>query len=186
MSYSEFTEKDYELIDRDWQVLYASAAKRCADARELETVCQAYAFANEAHKNVRRRSGEPYMLHPIAVAQIVVDDIGLGYKSISAALLHDVVEDTDFTVDDLRDRFGDKIASLVDGLTKIKNVLDNENKELSAQSLQAENFKRILLTLNDDPRVVLIKLADRLHNCRTIEFMPEHKRDKILSETMFV
>ena len=186
MSYSEFTENDYEVIDRDWQVLYASAAKRCADARELETVCQAYAFANEAHKNVRRRSGEPYMLHPIAVAQIVVDDIGLGYKSISAALLHDVVEDTDYTVDDLRDRFGDKIASLVDGLTKIKNILDNDNKDLSARSLQAENFKRILLTLNDDPRVVLIKLADRLHNCRTIEFMPEHKRDKILSETMFV
>ena len=178
MSYSEFTEKDYEVIDRDWQVLYASAANRCADARELETVCQAYAFANEAHKNVRRRSGEPYMLHPIAVAQIVVDDIGLGYKSISAALLHDVVEDTDYTVDDLRDRFGDKIASLVDGLTKIKNILDNDNKDLSARSLQAENFKRILLTLNDDPRVVLIKLADRLHNCRTIEFMPEHKRDK--------
>ena len=164
MSYSEFTEKDYELIDRDWQVLYASAAKRCADARELETVCQAYAFANEAHKNVRRRSGEPYMLHPIAVAQIVVDDIGLGYKSISAALLHDVVEDTDYTVDDLRDRFGDKIASLVDGLTKIKNILDNDNKDLSAQSLQAENFKRILLTLKHDPCVVMIKLADRLHN----------------------
>ena len=186
MSYSEFTEKDYEVIDRDWQVLYASASQRCADARELEMVCQAYAFANEAHKNVRRRSGEPYMLHPIAVAQIVVDDIGLGYKSICAALLHDVVEDTDYTVDDLRDRFGDKVASLVDGLTKIKTVLDNENQDLSAQSLQAENFKRILLTLNDDPRVVLIKLADRLHNCRTIEFMPEHKRDKILSETMFV
>lgn len=186
MSYSEFTEKDYEVIDHDWQVLYASARKRCADERELDMVCKAYAFANEAHKNVRRRSGEPYMLHPIAVAQIVVDDIGLGYKSICAALLHDVVEDTDYTVDDIRDRFGDKVASLVDGLTKIKNVLDNENSDLSARSLQAENFKRILLTLNDDPRVVLIKLADRLHNCRTIEFMPEHKRDKILSETMFV
>ena len=186
MSYSEFTEKDYEVIDRDWQELYASAEKRCADDRELDLVCQAYAFANEAHKNVRRRSGEPYMLHPIAVAQIVVDDIGLGYKSICAALLHDVVEDTDYTVDDLRDRFGDKVASLVDGLTKIKTILDNENQDLSSRSLQAENFKRILLTLNDDPRVVLIKLADRLHNCRTIEFMPEHKRDKILSETMFV
>jgi GTP pyrophosphokinase len=186
MSYSVFGEKDFEVIDQAWQVLHASAQKRCADDRELEVVCQAYAFANEAHKNVRRRSGEPYMLHPIAVAQIVVDDIGLGYKSICAALLHDVVEDTDYTVDDLRDRFGDKVASLVDGLTKIKTVLDNENKDLSARSLQAENFKRILLTLNDDPRVVLIKLADRLHNCRTIEFMPEHKRDKILSETMFV
>ena len=186
MSYSEFTPKDYEVIDQAWQVLYASAKRRCADERELDVVRQAYEFANEAHKNVRRRSGEPYMLHPIAVAQIVVDDIGLGYKSISAALLHDVVEDTDYTVEDLRDRFGDKVASLVEGLTKIKTVLDNENQDLSARSLQAENFKRILLTLNDDPRVVLIKLADRLHNCRTIEFMPEHKRDKILSETMFV
>ena len=190
MSYSEFTEKDYAVIAKEWSVLYASAQRRCADERELEVVKQAFEFANEAHKNIRRRSGEPYMLHPIAVAQIVVDDIGLGYKSISAALLHDVVEDTDYTVEDLRERFGDKIATLVDGLTKIKTVLDNEDKnkqsDLSSRSLQAENFKRILLTLNDDPRVVLIKLADRLHNCRTIEYMPEHKRDKILSETMFV
>ena len=137
MSYSEFTEKDYAVIDQAWQVLYASARKRCADERELEIVTQAYDFANQAHKNVRRRSGEPYMLHPIAVAQIVVDDIGLGYKSICAALLHDVVEDTDYTVDDLRDRFGDKVASLVDGLTKIKTVLENENQDLSSQSLQA-------------------------------------------------
>ena len=188
MSYSEFDEKDYALIRHDWEILYASARKRCADEHELAVVQDAFDFANDAHKNVRRRSGEPYMLHPIAVAQIVVDDIGLGYKSIAAALMHDVVEDTDYTVDDLRERFGDKIASLVDGLTKIKNVLDYEDKTKlgSPQSMQAENFKRILLTLNDDPRVVLIKLADRLHNCRTIEFMPEHKRDKILSETMFV
>ena len=188
MSYSEFDEKDFALIRHDWEILYASAKKRCADEHELAVVQQAFDFANDAHKNVRRRSGEPYMLHPIAVAQIVVDDIGLGYKSIAAALMHDVVEDTDYTVEDLRERFGDKIASLVDGLTKIKNVLDYEdkNKMGSPQSMQAENFKRILLTLNDDPRVVLIKLADRLHNCRTIEFMPEHKRDKILSETMFV
>ena len=190
MSYSEFVEKDYEVIARDWSVLYASAQRRCANEQELEVVRQAFDFANEAHKNVRRRSGEPYMLHPIAVAQIVVDDIGLGYKSIAAALLHDVVEDTDYTVEDLKERFGEKIATLVDGLTKIKNVLDYEDKtkqtDLSSRSMQAENFKRILLTLNDDPRVVLIKLADRLHNCRTIEFMPEHKRDKILSETMFV
>ena len=185
MSYSEFTEKDYAVISEAWQVLLESVRKRCPDEREREIVQQAYEFANMAHKNVRRRSGEPYMLHPIAVAQIVVDEIGLGYKSISAALLHDVVEDTDYTVDDIRDRFGDKIATLVDGLTKIKSVLENENQG-NSQSLQAENFKRILLTLNDDPRVVLVKLADRLHNCRTIEFMPEHKRDKILSETMFV
>ena len=190
MSFSEFGEIDYELISRDWEVLKASAQKRCANEQEMEVVRRAFDFANDAHRNVRRRSGEPYMLHPIAVAQIVVDDIGLGYKSISAALLHDVVEDTDYTVEDIRVRFGDKIASLVDGLTKIKNVLDTEQKtkgtDISQQSLQAENFKRILLTLNDDVRVVLIKLADRLHNCRTIEHMPEHKRDKILSETMFI
>ena len=190
MSFSEFGEKDYEVISRDWEVLKASAQKRCANEQEMEVVKRAFDFANAAHRNVRRRSGEPYMLHPIAVAQIVVDDIGLGYKSISAALLHDVVEDTDYTVEDIREHFGDKIASLVDGLTKIKNVLDTEQKtrgtDITQQSLQAENFKRILLTLNDDVRVVLIKLADRLHNCRTIEHMPEHKRDKILSETMFI
>ena len=186
MAYSEFTEKDYQVIAEEWARLRASAQKRCASERELGIVEKAFKFANEAHKNVRRRSGEPYMLHPIAVAEIVVDDIGLGYKSISAALLHDVVEDTEYTVEDLRGIFGDKIASLVDGLTKIKNVLDTKQDDMPPESLQAENFKRILLTLNDDVRVVLIKLADRLHNCRTIEFMPEHKRDKILSETMFI
>ena len=190
MSFSEFTQKDYDLIAHDYELLRLSAEKRCANAAEMEVVQRTFEFANDAHRNVRRRSGEPYMLHPIAVARIVVDDIGLGYKSIAAALLHDVVEDTDYTVEDIRERFGDKIASLVDGLTKIKNVLDNEQKthstDISQQSLQAENFKRILLTLNDDVRVVLIKLADRLHNCRTIEHMPEHKRDKILSETMFI
>ncbi len=190
MSFSEFTQKDYDLIAHDYELLRLSAEKRCANAEEMEVIRRTFEFANDAHRNVRRRSGEPYMLHPIAVARIVVDDIGLGYKSIAAALLHDVVEDTDYTVEDIRERFGDKIASLVDGLTKIKNVLDNEQKthgtDISQQSLQAENFKRILLTLNDDVRVVLIKLADRLHNCRTIEHMPEHKRDKILSETMFI
>ena len=190
MSFSEFTQKDYDLIAHDYELLRLSAEKRCANAAEMEVVQRTFEFANDAHRNVRRRSGEPYMLHPIAVARIVVDGIGLGYKSIAAALLHDVVEDTDYTVEDIRERFGDKIASLVDGLTKIKNVLDNEQKthgtDISQQSLQAENFKRILLTLNDDVRVVLIKLADRLHNCRTIEHMPEHKRDKILSETMFI
>ena len=190
MSFSQFTEQDYAVIRRDFDILMESARRRCANDQELEVVHRAFEFANDAHRNVRRRSGEPYMLHPIAVAQIVVDNIGLGYKSISAALLHDVVEDTDFTVEDIREHFGDKIATLVDGLTKIKNVLDTEQKthgtDIAQQSLQAENFKRILLTMNDDVRVVLIKLADRLHNCRTIEHMPEHKRDKILSETMFI
>ena len=182
---SEFTTQDYEVIARDYADLKEAARKRCVDPAELEVIQKAFDFANEAHKGVRRRSGEPYILHPIAVAKIVVSNIGLGYKSIVAALLHDVVEDTAYTVDDLKNLFGDKVATLVDGLTKIKTVLDNEDKA-EQKSMQAENFKRILLTLNDDVRVVLIKLADRLHNCRTIEFMPDHKRDKILSETMFV
>lgn len=182
---SEFTPQDYELIAREFAELRASAVKRCANQEEIDTVQKAFDFANEAHKGVRRRSGEPYIIHPIEVASIVVNEIGLGCKSIVAALLHDVVEDTEYTVDDIRNLFGDKIATLVDGLTKIKTVLDNEDKS-KIKSLQAENFKRILLTLNDDIRVVLIKLADRLHNCRTIEYMPEHKRDKILGETMFI
>ena len=182
---SEFTQADHEVIARDYADLKEAARKRCNDQEELDMVQKAFDFANEAHKGVRRRSGEPYILHPIAVAKIVVSNIGLGCKSIMAALLHDVVEDTDYTVDDLKNLFGEKVATLVEGLTKIKTVLDNEDKA-EQKSMQAENFKRILLTLNDDVRVVLIKLADRLHNCRTIEFMPEHKRDKILSETMFV
>jgi len=182
---SEFNRQDFEVIARDYADLKEAARKRCNNQYELDIIQKAFEFANEAHKGVRRRSGEPYILHPIAVAKIVVSNIGLGYKSIVAALLHDVVEDTDYTVDDLRSLFGDKVATLVEGLTKIKTVLDNEDKAVQ-KSMQAENFKRILLTLNDDVRVVLIKLADRLHNCRTIEFMPEHKRDKILSETMYI
>lgn len=187
MSFSKFTIKDYVLIKKDWESLREQARRRCRSDEEFAVVMQAYEFANGAHKNVRRRSGEPYIIHPIEVAKIVVTEIGLGYKSISAALLHDVVEDTDTTVEDIRNIFGTKIALLVDGLTKIKTVLDNEDRKgTQVESLQAENLKRILLTLNDDVRVVLIKLADRLHNCRTIEYMPEHKRDKILSETMFI
>ena len=189
MSFSEFTDEDRRQIQESFATLETLAVKRCKDASEVDLVHKAFDFANDAHNNIRRRSGEPYILHPIEVAKIVVSEIGLGCKSICTALLHDVVEDTDYTVEDIRNLFGDKIASLVDGLTKIKTVLDNEDKKgvhVSTESLQAENFKRILLTLNDDVRVVLIKLADRLHNCRTIEYMPEHKRDKILSETMFV
>ncbi len=184
-SISQFSQQDHEVIAREYADLKEAARKRCTCQQELDVIQKAFDFANEAHKGVRRRSGEPYILHPIAVAKIVVSNIGLGYKSIVAALLHDVVEDTTYTVDDIRSLFGDKVATLVEGLTKIKTVLDNEDKA-HQKSMQAENFKRILLTLNDDVRVVLIKLADRLHNCRTIEYMPEHKRDKILSETMFI
>ena len=180
-----FTEEDYNVINREFETLKKSSLKRCANQEEFELVLKAFDFANEAHKGVRRRSGEPYILHPISVARIVVQEIGLGYKSICAALLHDVVEDTNYSVEDIKNHFGQKIASLVDGLTKIKTALDSDNITYS-KSMQAENFKRILLTLNDDVRIVLIKLADRLHNMRTIQFMPEYKKDKILSETMYI
>lgn len=193
-----FTKEDNDLIYNAFESLRVASLKRCANEQEYEGVLKAFEFANEAHKGVRRRSGEPYILHPIAVAKIVVDEIGLGYKSIVTALLHDIVEDTEYTTDDIARLFGDKIASLVDGLTKIKSAMDtNHNKvagsvpnvkmsQTQEKSLQAENFKRILLTLNDDVRVILIKLADRLHNMRTIDSMPERKKDKILSETMYI
>jgi GTP pyrophosphokinase len=185
MAASGFRQRDYEVIAREYADLKEAARKRCTDQSELDMIQKAFDFANEAHKGVRRRSGDPYILHPIAVAKIVVSTIGLGYKSIVAALLHDVVEDTAYNIDDIRSLFGERVATLVEGLTKIKTVLDNEDKARQ-KSMQAENFKRILLTLNDDVRVVLIKLADRLHNCRTIEYVSEHKRKKILSETMYV
>ena len=187
MSSSTFTAEDDLIIRREFEALRLAALKRCADQEQYDLVLKAFEFANEAHRNVRRRSGEPYILHPIAVAKIVVQEIGLGCKSICAALLHDVVEDTQYTADDIRQVFGEKIASLVEGLTKIKTALDNDSlKDKPSRSLQAENFKRILLTLNDDARIVLIKLADRLHNIRTIQYMPEYKREKILSETMYI
>ena len=151
---TEFTQKDNELIQLAYADLMECVRKRCSVASQLELVQKAFEFANAAHNGVRRRSGEPYMLHPIAVAKIVVHEIGLGHKSICAALLHDVVEDTDFTVEDIEKNFGPKIALLVDGLTKIKSVLDYEDTQKEhTQSLQAENFRRILLTLNDDARV---------------------------------
>jgi len=175
-----FTEKDNELIEKEFEELRLASLKRCANQNEYEAVLKAFDFAKAAHNGVRRRSGEPYIIHPIAVAKIVVQEIGLGYKSIVTALIHDVVEDTEYNLDDIERLFGAKVASLVDGLTKIKSAFD------STSTSQAENFKRILLTLNDDVRVILIKLADRLHNMRTIEFLPEHKKAKILSETMYI
>lgn len=183
-----FTQEDYDLINKEFEQLKEVAQKRCANQEEIDLVVKAFEFANEAHKGVRRKSGEPYILHPISVAKIVVQEIGLGCKSIISALLHDVVEDTDYTVEDISRLFGAKVASIVDGLTKIKSAMDDKhNKEkMGEKSMQAENFKRILLTLNDDIRVVLIKLADRLHNLRTIGSMPERKKDKILSETMYI
>ncbi len=140
----------------------------------------AFEMAAEAHKTMRRKSGEPYILHPLAVAMICVEEIGLGVRSSICALLHDTVEDTDITLEDVQREFGAEIAKIVDGLTKISNVIDANTSQ------QAENFKKILLTLTDDPRVILIKLADRLHNMRTMDFMKREKQLKISSETIWV
>ena len=137
--------------------------------------------AVDAHKDQRRKSGEPYILHPIAVAKIVADDIGLGAPSIAAALLHDVVEDTKYTIDDIESIHGAQIAKIVDGLTKISSLKKDKNV-----SLQAENFRKMLLTLNDDARVIIIKIADRLHNMQTMDIMPRHKQIKIASETLYI
>ena len=141
---------------------------------------EAFEFANEAHKGVRRRSGEPYIMHPLAVAKIATQEIGLGTTSVIAALLHDVVEDTDYTVEDISNLFGAKVATIVDGLTKISGVMGSDT------SLQAESFRKMILTLADDVRVILIKIADRLHNMRTLASMPEHKQVKIASETLYI
>lgn len=131
--------------------------------RKVERITKAFNFANQAHAGVKRRSGEPYIMHPIAVARIVCREMGLGSTSICSALLHDVVEDTEYTVEDIRDMFGDKIAQIVDGLTKISGGIFGEQA-----SAQAENFRKLLLTMSDDIRVILIKIADRLHNMRTL------------------
>ncbi|MGB5383633.1 MAG: HD domain-containing protein, partial [Lutimonas sp.] len=142
---------------------------------------KAFDFSVEAHKEQRRKTGEPYIYHPIAVAKIVANEIGLGANSICAALLHDVVEDTKVTLDDIERIFGKTIAKIVDGLTKISRL--NKDKDIS---IQAENFRKMLLTLNDDVRVILIKIADRLHNMQTLESMHEDKQIKIASETLYI
>ena len=147
---------------------------------DKELLRQAFEMAAEAHKTMRRKSGEPYILHPLAVAMICVEEIGLGVRSTICALLHDTVEDTDVTLEDIERSFGPEIAKIVDGLTKISTVLDTNTSQ------QAENFKKILLTLTDDPRVILIKLADRLHNMRTLDSMKREKQLKISSETVYV
>jgi guanosine-3',5'-bis(diphosphate) 3'-pyrophosphohydrolase len=147
---------------------------------DKELLRAAFEMAANAHKTMRRKSGEPYILHPIAVAMICVDEIGLGVRSTICALLHDTVEDTDITLEDIKSEFGNEIAKIVDGLTKISTVMT------TSSSQQAENFKKILLTLTDDPRVILIKLADRLHNMRTLDSMKQEKQLKIASETIWV
>lgn len=149
--------------------------------RKIDRITKAFNFANQAHAGVKRRSGEPYIMHPIAVARIVCREMGLGSTSICSALLHDVVEDTEYTVDDMRDMFGDKIAQIVDGLTKISGGIFGEQA-----SAQAENFRKLLLTMSDDIRVILIKIADRLHNMRTLGSMLPAKQFKIAGETLYL
>lgn len=151
-----------------------------AELKNKRMVRKAFNLAVSAHKDMRRRSGEPYIYHPLEVARIVAGEIGLGETSIICALLHDVVEDTDYTIDDMRRMFGEKVARIIDGLTKIKELFDH------TPSAQAENFRKILLTLSDDVRVILIKLADRLHNMRTLDSMPHEKQLKIASETIYL
>ena len=149
--------------------------------KKVEKITKAFNFARQAHKGVRRHSGEPYIMHPLAVARIVCKEIGMGSTSICAALLHDVVEDTDYTVEDIRNLFGDKIAGIVSGLTKISGGVFGVHA-----SEQAETFKKLLLTMSEDIRVILIKIADRLHNMRTLEFMQVNKQYKIAGETLYI
>ncbi|PTS98199.1 RelA/SpoT family protein [Pedobacter sp. HMWF019] len=156
------------------------ACKPTLQRGDKKEIRKAFDMALESHKNMRRKSGEPYIYHPIAVAQIAAEEIGLGTTSIVCALLHDVVEDTDITLEDIEREFGKKTAKIIDGLTKISGVFDYNS------SLQAENFRKMLLTLADDVRVILIKLADRLHNMRTMDFMPRQKQLKIASETIYL
>ncbi|WP_297448779.1 RelA/SpoT family protein [uncultured Alistipes sp.] len=175
-----YSSDDERQIGEAFARLMSSCAKVCKNDYDRDLIERAFFLAKEAHEGVRRRSGEPYILHPLAVARIVVDEIGLGVKSVVAALLHDVVEDTDYTVEDIESRFGPKIALMVDGLTKMSGVFKTDASE------QAENFRKVLLTLSDDVRVILVKIADRLHNMRTLGSMPPHKQMKITSETIYL
>jgi guanosine-3',5'-bis(diphosphate) 3'-pyrophosphohydrolase len=175
-----FDDEDRNRIQAEYESLVNNLL-RCNKDGDRELIEKAFKIANEAHWNMRRKSGEPYIIHPISVAKIVNQEIGLGARSIAVSLLHDVVEDTDYSLEDVKRDFDPKIASLIDGLTKISGTYNKENS-----SLQAENFRKMLLTLSDDLRVILIKIADRLHNMRTLDSMPEHKKMKVAGETIFL
>ena len=180
MNYPDTYSKEEQLeMDRQYELLLEawSGEKKSAD---VELVRKAYEFAALAHKDARRKSGEPYIFHPIAVAIIVAKEIGMGATSITSALLHDVVEDTDYTVEYISQEFGPKVARVVKGLTKLSSI-DFQN---SIESIQAENYRKIVNTMSEDIRVILVKLADRLHNMRTLESMAHHKQLKIASETV--
>jgi GTP pyrophosphokinase len=172
-------EQEKKEIVRHYRALLRSLRTKLKKG-DKELLRTAFEMAADAHKTMRRKSGEPYILHPLSVAMICVDEIGLGVRSTICALLHDTVEDTDIALDDIKNEFGNEIAKIVDGLTKISTIMDANSSQ------QAENFKKILLTLTDDPRVILIKLADRLHNMRTLDAMKHEKQLKIASETIWV
>ncbi|MGI6339625.1 MAG: RelA/SpoT family protein [Bacteroidales bacterium] len=176
-----FDDEDIALIQSEYDSLVNNLIK-CNKPEDRALIDKAFRIANNAHMNFRRKSGEPYIIHPISVAKIVNQEIGLGARSIATALLHDIVEDTDYTIEDVERDFGPKIASLIDGLTKISDTYDKS----SSASMQAENFRKMLLTISDDLRVILIKIADRLHNMRTLDSMPENKKMKIAGETIFL
>src|SRR5215210_6786569 len=177
--YNLTEEQEKKLILREYRGLLRGLREKLKKG-DKELVRHAFEMAADAHKTMRRKSGEPYIIHPIAVSRICSEEIGLGVRSTICSLLHDTVEDTDVSLDDVQREFGDEIAKIVDGLTKISNVVDVN------ASQQAENFRKILLTLTDDPRVILIKLADRLHNMRTMDSMKPEKQLKISSETVYV
>ncbi len=168
-----------EILQQYRELMSALSSKTSEE--DQQQIKKAFQIAAEAHKDMRRRSGEPYVIHPLQVARIAVEEIGLGATSVICALLHDVVEDTDYTLKDIEDLFNPTIARIIDGLTKISGIFDHPNS-----SHQAENFRKILLTLSDDVRVILIKLADRLHNMRTLDSMPSGKQFKIASETTYL
>ncbi len=174
-----YTKQEEVQINKAFEDLLKSTYQKI-DKNDQITIRQAFELAKDAHEGQRRKSGEPYIFHPIAVAKIVANDIGLGAVAIAAALLHDVVEDTPVTHDEIYNRFGEKISRIVRGLTKIQK-LQGENI-----SIQAENFRKMILTLNDDVRVILIKLADRLHNMQTMDSMPRYKQERIAAETLYI
>lgn len=185
MSEHELTETSREMLDEE---MVTQAFQHLLDTylasrhrKKVEIITKAFNFAKQAHKGVKRLSGEPYIMHPIAVAQIACEEMGLGSTSICAALLHDVVEDTDYTIEDIENIFGPKIAQIVDGLTKISGGIFGDKA-----SAQAENFKKLLLTMSDDIRVILIKICDRLHNMRTLASQPANKQYKIAGETLYI
>lgn len=171
---------DEKMIEKEFGELL-SDYKSTKHRKRIEIITKAFNFANQAHKGVKRQSGEPYIMHPLAVAKIVCNEIGLGSTSICSALLHDVVEDTDYTVEDIENIFGPKIAQIVDGLTKISGGIFGDKA-----SAQAENFKKLLLTMSSDIRVILIKIADRLHNMRTLGSLAPNKQLKIAGETLYI